>query len=140
MKNKRTLSLDKNHKIIITKKENGSNYDQFVSVFKIGETNPLFGTCFKNTVEDSQIKNWALTKIILNIDEVLLILGNISFEENKAIVHEIHGLLYLDKKSAIETGENLCNELQSYLIPSIFQGMIEYECNPEIVTPQYSFK
>lgn len=69
-----------------------------------------------------------------------LILGNITFEGQigkgaKATVHEVFGVIdcskamFADpKETALSIGEELCNEFQSYIIPEIYDGEIEYEC------------
>jgi len=67
-----------------------------------------------------------------NSKTVELILGNISFEDGKAIVHvhggEPHGTLHCeDEETAAALGEILCNDFLAYLIPSVFKGEIIYE-------------
>lgn len=69
--------------------------------------------------------------------KVILILGNITFEEGKAIVHEIYGIIDCSNNDSIgktpeqvaeEIGEDLCNLFLAYLIPSEYKGKIVYEC------------
>jgi hypothetical protein len=67
-----------------------------------------------------------------------LVLGNITFEAGKAIVHEITGIINCtnhqmigksSKDVAEELGEELVNMFDAYLIPELWEGEIIYECN-----------
>jgi hypothetical protein len=64
-----------------------------------------------------------------------LIIGIITFLDpqidgvNKAIVHEVHGVLNCGSgEQAQRIGENLLDEFESYIIPEIYDGEIEWEC------------
>ncbi len=59
-----------------------------------------------------------------------LILGNITFEGNTAIIHEIHAIINCkNEKIAEELGEDLCNIFLAYVIPSMYNGKIVFECD-----------
>jgi hypothetical protein len=68
-------------------------------------------------------------------NKVLLVFGNITFEENsdgtpiKAIVHSVECTMVLPKDIVIETGEDLVNLYDAYIIPSIYKGQIVWEEN-----------
>lgn len=63
------------------------------------------------------------------MQKVTIIFGNITFEENKkAIVHEIHGIVKIDKSKADEFGDENVNYFDGYVIPEIWDGEVIYEC------------
>ena len=64
-----------------------------------------------------------------------LILGNITFLDrqidgiHKAIVHEVHGVIDCgSEEQACRIGEDLVNEFESYIVPEVYTGIVEYEC------------
>ncbi len=69
---------------------------------------------------------------------VKLLVGNFTFldpqidGEDKTIIHEILGVFECrDEDHASEMGEELLEEFESYLVPSVYGGEIIYEPNPE---------
>jgi hypothetical protein len=67
------------------------------------------------------------------MEKVKLILGNISFEGDFAVVHEIKGILEChDVETATELGDDLINIFEAYVIPSEFNGIIIDENGEEI--------
>ncbi len=57
-----------------------------------------------------------------------LILGNISFDDNIATIHEVLGIIECEtKKEAEKLGEELCNVLTAYVIPTMYKGEIVLE-------------
>jgi hypothetical protein len=57
-----------------------------------------------------------------------LILGNISFEDGNAVIHEVLGVIETEtKEKAEELGELLCNDLTAYVIPEMYKGEIILE-------------
>lgn len=73
----RTIQLNRDFIAKVKFKDTGDNYNQFVSVFKIGEKMPIAGTAFKDIDNDDDIKNWANYKIE-NRKEV----SHFDFDEN----------------------------------------------------------
>lgn len=68
--------------------------------------------------------------------KTLIIFGNITFEGNKAIIHEFNGALWVDSDKATEIADNLCNIMEAYVIPLIFEkdgGNIVNEANDSIL-------
>lgn len=66
---------------------------------------------------------------------IKLIVGNITFENGNAIVHEIDGLINCESILVAENlGEFLINDYGAYLVPESFGGTIEYECDENILT------
>lgn len=60
--------------------------------------------------------------------KTLLILGNITFKEEEAIIHEIDNAILLDDiDTATEIGELLCNTYGAYIIPQAYEGNITFE-------------
>jgi hypothetical protein len=60
--------------------------------------------------------------------KTLLIIGNITFKEDEAIVNEIENAMLLDNIDvATEIGEILCNTYGAYIIPQVYEGKITFE-------------
>jgi hypothetical protein len=60
--------------------------------------------------------------------KTLLILGNITFKEDEAIIHEIDNAMLLDNIDiATEIGELLCNTHGAYIIPQAYEGEIRFD-------------
>ena len=59
----RTIKAANNWTVKITVKETGDNYNQFASIFMADNTSPYFGTFFKNTATNKEIKMWANERI-----------------------------------------------------------------------------
>lgn len=58
----------------------------------------------------------------------ILILGNISFEDGVAKIHEAYGVIECEtNEKAEQLGELLCNELTAYVIPKTYKGEIMLE-------------
>ena len=70
-KKSRTLDLENGFIVKITVKDTGSNYNQFASIFKEGNTIPFFGTCFKNTETNEKIVNWGNERINAPHNQIL---------------------------------------------------------------------
>jgi hypothetical protein len=57
-----------------------------------------------------------------------LILGNISFEDGTAKIHEAFGVIECENNAQAKAiGEILCNEFTAYVIPELFSGEILLE-------------
>jgi len=64
----------------------------------------------------------------MKTEEVHLLLGNISFDGSKAIVHKINGVFRCENiHQAKAVGELLCNEFTAYVIPVAYSGEIIIE-------------
>jgi hypothetical protein len=129
-------------KDLIAHFENDNGFDYKVRV-KIWED--FGGFEMKKTKEN--ILKLLEAIIAANKKPIVLILGNISFDhfsekelklfrgnaEKKALVHEILGIIKCETyEQAERIGEDLCNELLAYLIPSAFDGDIAFECPLEL--------
>lgn len=67
------------------------------------------------------------------VRKVLLVFGNITFEENpngtpiKATIHDVECTMLLPVEEAREIGDQLVNLYDAYIIPSIYEGQIIWE-------------
>lgn len=59
---------------------------------------------------------------------ILVLFGNITFEENTAIIHNIDGFVYIDEDKAEQFAEDSVNLFDAYIIPSKYKGIIKREC------------
>ena len=51
---------------------------------------------------------------------VTLIVGNISFDDDTAKIHEIHYVERLEHHDAVDKGEDMLGDYDAYIIPEIF--------------------
>lgn len=63
--------------------------------------------------------------------KVLILLGNITFENDGAIVHGVDDILRIEEDKAEEIADSLVNLYDAYLIPALFKGKIKWDCEKD---------
>ena len=72
MKNTRTIKINDAFLVKIICRNTGDNYTQFAHIMYKGDKTPHFGTCFKETASDEEIKDWANERIYASHNDDLL--------------------------------------------------------------------
>ena len=63
MKTSRTIKINDTFSVKIIHRDTGDNYTQFAHIMCKGDKTPNFGTCFKESATNSEIKAWANERI-----------------------------------------------------------------------------